>query len=181
MKNKNLGQTNVHKNKNLLLQTRFISLIFNRECKGIKKIQWLRHHFYTLLTYSIHHSQAHHISVSMLLYSGFTFLDKQKMAKSGPKTRFVLTPLCVTSIQTWPPIRPAGAQWEIFPLFYSPSFQNYSILIKFYMFCTKCQNNLVNRHICFFNQKVQSINCASIEKKIRWFSERKKIWRIIRV
>ena len=134
MKNKNLGQTNVHENKNLLLQTRFISLIFNRECKGIKKIQWLRHHFYTLLTYSIHHSQAHHISVSMLLYSGFTFLDKQKMAKSGPKTRFVLTPLCVTSIQTWPPIRPAGAQWEIFRLFYPPPFQNYSILIKFLCF-----------------------------------------------
>ena len=79
----------------------------------------------TQLTNSIHHSQAHHISVSMLLYSGFTFLDKQKMAKSGPKTRFVLTPLCVTSIQTWPPIRPAGAQWEISPIFYSPSFQNY--------------------------------------------------------
>ena len=70
----------------------------------------------------------------MLLYSGFTFLDKQKMAKSGPKTRFVLTPLCVTSIQTWPPIRPAGAQWEIFRLFYPPPFQNYSILIKFLCF-----------------------------------------------
>ena len=115
-KSQKIGKANVHENTNLLLQTRFISLIFHCEYNGIKKSNaWAI--ISTQLTYSIHHSQAHHISVSMLLYSGFTFLDKQKMAKSGPKTRFVLTPLCVTSIQTWPPIRPAGAQWEIFPHF----------------------------------------------------------------
>ena len=176
MKNKNLGQTNVHENKNLLLQTRFISLIFNRECKGIKKIQWLRHHFYTLLTYSIHHSQAHHISVSMLLYSGFTFLDKQKMAKSGPKTRFVLTPLCVTSIQTWPPIRPAGAQWEIFRLFYSPSFQNYSILIKFLCFVL----NAKTLWMVIFDSSFKKM-CLVRKKDTLIFRREKKIWRIIRV
>ena len=36
-KSQKIGKANVHENKNLLLQTRFISLIFHCECNGIKK------------------------------------------------------------------------------------------------------------------------------------------------